>query len=62
MPRLRAIATASATECSDEYGEGIATPVTCSGPSASAAMVTTTAESMPPDRPIRASSKPLWWQ
>ena len=42
-----------------EWTEGIATPVTRSGPSASAATAAVSAESMPPDRPITTPGKPF---
>ena len=43
--------SASLTECPEEYRLGISTVCTLSEPSASAAMVAVSAESMPPDRP-----------
>ena len=59
MPRLRASRSASLTEWSDENRDGISTPCTCSAPRASAAMVATMEESMPPDRPMTTSVKPF---
>jgi hypothetical protein len=40
--------------CEDENGLGIATPSTCSGPSAFTARCAVTAESIPPDSPTTA--------
>ena len=54
MPRLRASSLASSTDSWDEKGEGISSARTFSAPSASAAIEATTAESMPPERPIEA--------
>ena len=58
MPSARASASASALEWSDETALGIETPRTLSGPSASAAMTATSAESMPPESPTTAFLKP----
>ena len=52
--------SASPTECPEEYLLGISTTCTCSGPSASAAMVATSAESIPPDRPRITERKPFF--
>ena len=41
------------------YGDGIITARTLSAPSASTAMASTSAESMPPDRPMMAPGKPF---
>jgi hypothetical protein len=43
----------------EEYADGMATTWTASAPSASRAMVATTAESIPPDRPSTTDSKPF---
>jgi hypothetical protein len=42
-----------------EYGEGIETQVTRSGPSASAATMATSAESIPPDSASTTWAKPF---
>ena len=52
--------SASPTECSEEYRLGISTTCTCSGPSASVAMVATSAESIPPDRPRITERNPFF--
>ena len=44
----------------DEYGDGIASARTGSGPSASAASVATSAESMPPESPSTTSRNPFF--
>ncbi len=59
MARPSARAWASVTLPALEYGDGMSTPSTFAGPSASAATAATSAESMPPDRPSRARRKPL---
>ncbi len=59
MPRLSARVTASATEPSLEYRDGMVTPWTCSGPRASTATAATRDESMPPDSPMTASVNPF---
>ncbi len=59
-PVRRASSAASLFECSEEYFDGIDTPYTCSAPSASQAMAATSAESMPPDRPISTERKPFF--
>ena len=51
MPRLRASRAASRRVAADEYGDGMVTPVTLAGPSASQATAATSAESMPPESP-----------
>ncbi len=58
MPRLSARRRASASDPSEEYREGIDTPVTFSAPSASAAMQATMDESMPPESPTSAAEHP----
>ncbi len=59
MPRLDAIARASARVPSDEYGEGMDTHTTRSAPRASTATMATSAESIPPDSAITTRSKPF---
>ena len=44
----------------EEYGDGIASTRTASGPSASTASVATSAESIPPDMPITTSRNPFF--
>ena len=61
MPRLSANRAASVFEPSLEYRDGIDTPWTCSDPSASTAIAATSAESMPPDRPMTTSEKPFFF-
>ena len=51
MPRFEASWRASRTLPSEEYGPGMATPVTFSFPTAATAMQATTEESMPPLSP-----------
>ena len=58
IPRLAANSSASATECSLEYREGISTPCTWSGPSASTATTAVNEESIPPDSPTHTSWNP----
>ena len=58
MPRLRARSSESSTLPWLEYGDGIITPSTFSGPTASAAIAAVRAESMPPDRPSSTVEKP----
>ena len=60
IPRFVASSSASTTEWSLEYLDGISTTWTWSAPSASAATVATRAESIPPDRPRLTSVKPLF--
>jgi hypothetical protein len=50
---------ASIQEMSAVYGDGIITARTLSLPSASTAMASTRAESMPPDRPSSTPGKPF---
>jgi hypothetical protein len=50
---------ASAWVASLEWGEGMTTHVSRSAPMASAAISATSAESIPPERPTRARSKPF---
>ncbi len=50
---------ASPTEWSEEWREGMSTTCTRSGPTASAAIVAVSAESMPPDRPRMTDPKPF---
>jgi hypothetical protein len=57
---LRAIARASSCVASAEWGEGMTTQLTRSGPSASTATSATSAESMPPDRPKTTSPNPFF--
>ena len=57
MPRLLARSSASLTEWSVEYCDGISIPCTFSGPSAATASAQTSAESMPPLNPSTAR---LW--
>ncbi len=56
MPRFSARARLSETLPALEYAEGMVTPTTRSGPSASAAMDAVSAESMPPLNPSRTRS------
>ena len=59
MPRLAASTSESVTLPSLEKRDGISTPTTRSGPSASTAIAATSEESMPPERPISTSVKPF---
>ena len=59
MPRAVARDSASDTEPPLEYRDGMATPWTCSGPTASTATAATSEESIPPDRPMTASLNPF---
>ena len=59
IPRRRATSVASSKLSGEEYREGIATVRTPAGPSASAATEATSAESIPPDRPMTTSPKPF---
>ncbi len=59
MPRLPASSSASVTLPSLENRDGMSTPVTCSGPSASAAIVATSDESMPPEIATNTSCNPF---
>jgi hypothetical protein len=58
MPSRPASSLASRRLPSEEYGPGIATPVTPRAPSASTASVAVTAESIPPERPSTALENP----
>ena len=58
MPRFAASASESSMLPWLENGDGISTPSTCAGPSASAAMAAVSAESIPPDRPSTTREKP----
>jgi hypothetical protein len=53
-PRFLARMRASSRECWLEMAEGRETPITFSGPNASAAITATSAESMPPESATRA--------
>jgi hypothetical protein len=57
MPKFSASVCESVTEPSDEISDGMVTPTTRSGPRAAVASAQVTAESMPPERPMRALSK-----
>ncbi len=57
VPRFSAMLRASARVPSLEKGEGMETQVTRSGPSASAATMATSAESIPPERASTTRSK-----
>jgi hypothetical protein len=54
-----ASSAASSRECPDECCDGIETPMTDDGPSASTAIAATTDESIPPDRPSTTERKPF---
>lgn len=56
----RASSAASPFEWSEEYFEGMETPYTFSGPTASQAIAATSAESMPPDSPISTERNPFF--
>ena len=58
MPRFAATSRASSMLPWLEYGDGISTPSTRSGPSAAAAIAAVSAESMPPDSPSSTRVKP----
>jgi hypothetical protein len=58
--RVRAIVRASSWVSLEEYGDGMTTHVTRSGPSASTAISATSAESIPPERPNTTRSKPFF--
>ena len=60
MPRLAASAAASVMLASLEKRDGMSTPTTWSGPSASTAIAATSDESTPPDNPIRTLVKPFF--
>ena len=59
MPRASAHSAASSRLSAEVKREGISTPITLRGPSASAAMAAVRAESMPPDSPSTAFRKPF---
>ena len=52
--------SASSREAAEVNPEGIDTPTTCEGPSASAAMQAQSAESTPPESPSTTVSKPFF--
>ena len=58
MPSALARPSASSRLPCDEYCDGMATPRTFSGPSASTATAAVTAESIPPLNPMTADAKP----
>ena len=58
-PRFAASASASVTLPSLEKRDGMSTPTTCSGPSASTAIAATSDESIPPESPMSTSVKPF---
>ena len=60
QPSRSTTTRASSTEPADDVRYGIRTHKRRSGPTASAARNATRAESMPPDSPSRARSKPAW--
>ena len=60
MPRLAASVVASASEPGEEKRDGIATPWTWAGPTASTAIAATSDESIPPDSPMTQSAKPFF--
>ena len=60
VPSRAAQSRASSTLAGDEYGDGIASRRTASGPSASVASVATSAESIPPDIPMTTSRNPFF--
>ena len=59
MPSPSASRCASPRVPSDEKRDGIETPCTRSGPSASTASATVSAESIPPESPTTMSEKPF---
>ena len=59
MPSSTASFSASVSEWSEEYRDGMSTPWTWSGPTASAAMTATSDESTPPDSAIATSVNPF---
>ena len=59
VPSRCARSTASATDPSEEYLDGIETPVTFSDPRASTAIAPTRAESMPPESATKTWSNPV---
>lgn len=58
-PVRRASSAASSRECCEEYRLGIETQCTFAAPTASQAIAATSAESIPPDRPISTERKPF---
>ena len=60
VPRFPAMARASARVPSLEYGDGMDTQVTFSGPTASAAIIATRAESIPPESASTTCSNPFF--
>ncbi len=60
IPRLAASSSASVTLPSLEKRDGMSTPTTWLGPSASTAIAATSDESMPPDNPMSTSVKPFF--
>ena len=58
IPRFSASRRASSRECCDEISEGSETPITFWGPNAAAAIVPTTAESIPPESATSAVRNP----
>ena len=60
IPSAFASTAASACDAADVNGDGMETPTTCSGPSASAAMHAVSAESMPPESPSTTVSNPFF--
>ena len=59
-PVRRARSAASSSEAREVKRDGSITQRTFSGPSVSAAIVATSAESIPPDRPSTTLRKPLF--
>ncbi len=59
MPRFAANASESVTLPSLENRDGMSTPTTRSGPSASTAIAATSDESMPPESPMSTSVNPF---
>jgi hypothetical protein len=58
IPSFTAISRASIKLWSEEYGPGMATPVTFSRPTASTAIAAVSDESMPPLKPMSTREKP----
>ena len=58
MPRFSAVIPASSRLSDDVCRDGMRTPITFSGPSASQAMAAVSAESTPPDMPITTLENP----
>ena len=59
IPRFVTSDEASSIEPVEEKRDGINTPCTRAGPRASAAIVATSEESTPPDKPTSTSVKPF---